>query len=252
MIKIFISYSNEDSNFANKLASDLSLMDIDIFFAKLAIKVGDSIVEKINKALEAYDNLVVILSRNSVNSDWVKREINSTLMRQLANRKIKIKPILLEDCIIPPLLSDIKYADFRESYNLGLKELIDSFEPEIQKKLELEMYLKIINDANLNVNFDNKILALILKRLNPIPFFKMDIYSNIYDSKSISYNELLKKYNDSERLSIFIDELLSDELIESNSIREEIHLKMTELGNIVYRCLEYGFNEGIFSSICSS
>ena len=120
MVRIFISYTSSDGKFADKLATDLSSFGAYIFYAKWEIKVGDSIVDKINKALTTHDYLVVILSKNSVNSEWVQRELNSSLMRQLKDKDIKIKPVLIQDCDIPALLSDIKYADFRHDYNKGL------------------------------------------------------------------------------------------------------------------------------------
>lgn len=40
-----------------------------------------------------------------------------------------ILPILLEDCEIPSLISDKKYADFRYNYQTGLSELLDVLRP---------------------------------------------------------------------------------------------------------------------------
>jgi hypothetical protein len=45
------------------------------------------------------------------------------LSRQLSGSGLKILPAVLEDCDIPSILADIRFADFRESYHDGFKEI---------------------------------------------------------------------------------------------------------------------------------
>jgi hypothetical protein len=52
--------------------------------------------------------------------------MNSALQRQLMNKNISILPILLEDCEVPPLFTDLFWADFRDSFNKGIKHLLKS------------------------------------------------------------------------------------------------------------------------------
>ena len=68
MSKVFISYSSSDKNFVEKLSKDLNELGIGVWFDKLEIKVGDSIVEKINKGISENDYLAIVLSPDSVNS----------------------------------------------------------------------------------------------------------------------------------------------------------------------------------------
>jgi hypothetical protein len=44
----------------------------------------------------------------------------------LSGASVRILPVLLEDCDLPPLLSDIKFADFRTKYKEGLDQLLKS------------------------------------------------------------------------------------------------------------------------------
>jgi hypothetical protein len=90
------------------------------------LDVGDSIADKINEGIKYSSFMCVIISEKSINKPWCKLEINSALHRQLENMDIKILPILIEDCEIPPLLSSIKYADFRKSFDSGIQELLKS------------------------------------------------------------------------------------------------------------------------------
>ncbi len=48
----------------------------------------------------------------------------SFLSRQLAGGSATILPVLLEKCEVPAILADLKYANFAESYQIGLKELL--------------------------------------------------------------------------------------------------------------------------------
>jgi len=70
------------------------------------IKVGDSITEKINEAIRRNDYLIVVLSKASVKSEWVKKELNAALMKELKKKSVVVLPLLMEDCEVPPLIAD--------------------------------------------------------------------------------------------------------------------------------------------------
>jgi hypothetical protein len=122
----FICHASEDKPFVDLIAAALDEYALDHWYDKREIKVGDSIVEKINDGLSDATHLIVILSAVAVGKPWVKRELSSSLMRQLGNRSIKILPVLREDCVVPPLLADIKYADFRTDFDKGFGDLVES------------------------------------------------------------------------------------------------------------------------------
>ncbi len=110
----FISYSFKDESFAAKLAERLSADGIKVWFAEWAMKAGDSIVQKISAGITDSSFFIVIISPNSRASDWVTRELDTALMRQLNKRDIIIIPLLL-DCnadALPPLLSGIYALKF--------------------------------------------------------------------------------------------------------------------------------------------
>ncbi|MDA3883993.1 MAG: toll/interleukin-1 receptor domain-containing protein [Candidatus Delongbacteria bacterium] len=250
MIRIFISYSSQDSKFADRLAQDLGKMGVNLFYAKWMIKVGDSIVEKINTALLSHDILLVILSNSSVNSHWVNRELNSSLMRQLNKQNIRIFPVLLKSCVIPPLLADIKYADFTIEYQSGLNELLFAFEADI----DLERYLEIVEKScpEIDAHEKQKELAMVLKRIDPITFFRNSIYSVVNDHSKISQEKLFESFHGNEAVLIELQHLSDDGLIEQKQINNEKYFNVSTLGESIYRCLSYGFNEGVLSPVCSS
>lgn len=73
---IFFSYSHADKKFVNKFIHDLEEReDISIWYDEAEINVGDSLIKKIYEGLYQSDYLGVILSRNSINSKWVQKEL---------------------------------------------------------------------------------------------------------------------------------------------------------------------------------
>lgn len=242
MIRIFLSYTSADEAFVDRLSTDLGSYSVNIFYAKWNIKVGDSIVDKINQGLSSHDNLVVILSRASVRSKWVKRELNSSLMRQLKDRAIRILPVLMEECDIPPLLADIKYADFRLDYNKGFTSLLDAF----QEDFDLEPYIGLVEGtlSSKSSPYNSKTLAILLKRLMPLQFGCIDILYKIHKHNEVDYS----------RMGSFesqLKKLMQEKLVERISKEDRDVLVFTDLGKVVFNLISAGLNEGIISPTCS-
>src|SRR5438477_137291 len=71
----FISYSSEDQDFADRLHADLQYQGVRCWFAPPDVRAGKKLDEQIGEAIRIYDKLLLILSTNSMNSEWVKTEI---------------------------------------------------------------------------------------------------------------------------------------------------------------------------------
>lgn len=125
-VRVFVCHASEDKPVARELAPRLSSHGAEVGLDEWEICVGDSIVEKINTGLESASHLAILLSANSVNKPWVTREISAALMRQLATASVTTLPIRLDNCTIPAILSDIKYADCRGSLERGISEVAES------------------------------------------------------------------------------------------------------------------------------
>lgn len=123
-MSVFISYSSKDSEFADKLAVNLAKKRINVWLDKWAMQPGDSLLDKIQSGLTDSSFLLVVLSKNSVESEWCKKEINSGLMRELEEKKVVIIPILLEECKVPLFLKEKLYADFTQDFEKGFEALI--------------------------------------------------------------------------------------------------------------------------------
>ncbi len=73
MTDIFISYANEDRERASKLASALEAQGWSVWWDRKII-AGESFDQVIERELEAAKSIVVLWSRNSISSEWVKNE----------------------------------------------------------------------------------------------------------------------------------------------------------------------------------
>jgi hypothetical protein len=120
---VFISHSHQDKDFTDKLAQHLIKADTSVWIDRWELHVGDSLITKIEKALEQASAFVFVLSRSSVKSEWCRKELTSSLVRELEEKKVFVLPVLKEDCDIPYFLKDKKYADFRKSFDDGLREV---------------------------------------------------------------------------------------------------------------------------------
>lgn len=124
--KVFIAHASEDKEKARSIAQDLSKKGYSVWFDEWEIKVGESIVDKINQGIKKTAFMIVLLSKVSINKPWVNVEMNAGFVKELQMKKVYILPALIEWCEIPPLFSDKKYANFTESYSNGLSEIIQA------------------------------------------------------------------------------------------------------------------------------
>lgn len=123
-ISVFISHTGEDKVFARKLAEDLKKSGVDVWLDEWKIKVGHSITEKINEALDNSNYIVVIFSEKFFQKSWPMRELRTAMMRQSSTGTNFILPVKIDDSPMPSLIADIAYADFRTDYEIAFEQLL--------------------------------------------------------------------------------------------------------------------------------
>lgn len=136
--KIFLSYSSKDRAFVEDLAKKLLGEGFSVWYDGWEIHIGDSIIHKINEGISSSDFLLIVLSRNSVNSKWVREELNAATIENINSRGIIILPVLLEECQIPPLLSDKRYANFSKDPSSAYRELVKAISHRIKERRKTE------------------------------------------------------------------------------------------------------------------
>jgi hypothetical protein len=123
---IFISHSHTNKVFVDRLAAELTSRRRHVWVDRWELKVGDSILDRVQDALSDASALLIVLSQASLSSQWCRKELSAGLLRELEERRVVVLPILLEDCAIPLFLRDKFYADFRHSFDDGLSKILDA------------------------------------------------------------------------------------------------------------------------------
>jgi hypothetical protein len=72
---VFISYSHADSTAAQRIHNALVRAQIPVFIDLIGLNPGDSLTSAIGAAIENAKAVVPIISRSSITSDWVKKEL---------------------------------------------------------------------------------------------------------------------------------------------------------------------------------
>jgi len=89
----FISYSTKDQEFADRLYADLQNKGVRCWFAPHDIQAGKKIHEQIDDAIRRYERLLLILSTDSMNSQWVKTEIRRARKREIEEKRRVLFPV---------------------------------------------------------------------------------------------------------------------------------------------------------------
>ena len=122
---IFISYSHRDKTFVDQLGIQLVRRNVNVWLDRWELSVGDSIVEKVQEAVDGASALLVILSKASAASEWCKKEMSAGLLRELEERRVVVMPVMLEDCDVPVFARGKMFADFRTDFDVGLRAVIE-------------------------------------------------------------------------------------------------------------------------------
>jgi len=125
---VFLCHASEDKPFVDRLCAFLDAQHVAVWYDRREIRVGESIVRRISDGIDAASHLVIVLSRVAVTKEWVLKELSSALMRQLQKAAITVLPLLVEDCPVPPLLADTKFADCRSDHDRGFQELLQALQ----------------------------------------------------------------------------------------------------------------------------
>lgn len=126
--KVFLSHSRTDKALAERLARDLTASGVDVWYAEWEIAPGDSLRRKIDAGIEGASHFLVLLTPNSLKSEWVQTELDAGMVRRI-NGHCKLIPIVHEirDEEVPATLAGILWVRLEEAdYTDGLRKLLDA------------------------------------------------------------------------------------------------------------------------------
>lgn len=131
-LRVFISYSHHDATKAKRLANELVNVGIDVWIYEWGIKAGDCITEKVFPSIETCDVFIVMLSRQSLESKWVHKEIGIAIQRKLSHCghvPFQIIPIRIDACKLPTEFSDTYAIKYSSDPSTLLHELLPIVAP---------------------------------------------------------------------------------------------------------------------------
>ena len=96
----FISYSHKDETFAARLHTDLTAQGVKCWYAPHDLRIGAKIRPAIDRSIQEHDKLLLILSKNSIVSDWVEAEVETALEKESKLNQTMLFPIRLDATVM--------------------------------------------------------------------------------------------------------------------------------------------------------
>lgn len=117
-MRVFLSHIESDKPIVKRVGSWLKQKHANVFLDEWCIPPGGSLIDYIQDAIESSDRMLVFLSRDSLKSNWVRKEIAAGHVLELARKRgasdYFIIVFRIDDCSVPLLLRDKVWVDYRK------------------------------------------------------------------------------------------------------------------------------------------
>src|ERR1035437_8569197 len=127
--KVFISHATADKErFVLEFATRLRKNGVDAWVDSWEMNPGDSLVDKIfEEGLKNCQAMIVVLSMNSVDSKWVREELNAAMVRKI-EKSTKLIPVRLDGCEVPECVKHCIWQDIANptNYDDEFKRILNS------------------------------------------------------------------------------------------------------------------------------
>ncbi|MGH2510370.1 MAG: toll/interleukin-1 receptor domain-containing protein, partial [Ktedonobacteraceae bacterium] len=114
---VFISYSADDEDFAQRLHTDLQKHGVNCWFAPHDMRIGDKKRTRVDEFILAQKKLLLILSQSSVKSTWVEKEVETAFDKEEENHSLVLFLIMLDRVILQEKAGWA--ADIRRQRHIG-------------------------------------------------------------------------------------------------------------------------------------
>ena len=92
---VFVSHSSADKPLVHRLHAALEPHGVDLWIDRRQMAAGDGLDEEIRASIEAAAHFIVILSTESLESDWVEKEIEYALEKQARmGEEFRVVPVV--------------------------------------------------------------------------------------------------------------------------------------------------------------
>ncbi|HMU46126.1 MAG TPA: TIR domain-containing protein [Chitinophagaceae bacterium] len=123
-MKVFISHSTKDIRVLKRLVKDLESHHIESWYSERDIEIGDLLIKRLQDGFNNVSYFIILLSPDSVTSDWVMMEADTALYYELHSGNKFLIPVIIKSCEIPPFIRNKRCVDLRRSYQAGIKALV--------------------------------------------------------------------------------------------------------------------------------
>lgn len=264
MAKAFLSHSSSDKKLVSKIAKELG--PDNCIIDEISFEAGSKTLQEIFNSLDKTDLFVLFISNESLDSSWVKKEINQARKNIDSDIIDRILPIIIDHNIthrdkrIPRWIAkpyNLKYIDneviILKKINQGLREINfkkNKFNEEIEKNFvgrneQMQKFESEINNLDnwkptciIAYNFFEGIgrrtfLKNALRKANIIDFEYNPIFISI-DSKE-SIENFIYKLNTITKFDEINEYDFSEESIESKiSIAKELVREFVKFEEIIF------------------
>ena len=93
----FISYSAKDNRFIERFRNELANHGVRTWFAPRDLPFGASTRDVIEAQIKSHDRLIVVLSKSSLQSQWVQFEVETALELEQKKRREILIPVCIDD-----------------------------------------------------------------------------------------------------------------------------------------------------------
>jgi hypothetical protein len=160
--KIFVSYSWLDKQFVRRLVARLEKSGYLIWLDEKELAPGDRLSSKLAEAIEGSKVIIIVISENSITSNWLKFELELAT-RRMVEERVRLIPVIKGDVTVPDQLKGLVYADFRPGSRAGYKKLLSAIEDEIPQALENSSFWTQVQHLLAEV-FDGKTTVFVLSK----------------------------------------------------------------------------------------
>ena len=143
---IFISYSRADSKFVDKLYKELKESGGSVWLDRHDLLAG-SLKEQLTRAIRIQDIAIVVLSENSIDSDWVENELEMARKKEKDEGRDVICPIALDDSWETKVEGDVLWRQLKlkvvldfsswqtEEFDRQFNRLLDGIKINYEKRI---------------------------------------------------------------------------------------------------------------------
>jgi len=130
--KVFISHTATDKPFVRRLAARLEKSQFHVWLDEHDLIAGDPLPESIGKALQAAKVILVVVSKASVASKWLRYELNIATERMIKG-ECRVIPIVIDDTPLPAEVRGLLYADCRKGLASGIPSILTALKHEARR-----------------------------------------------------------------------------------------------------------------------